>query len=137
MSRPKGSLNKKTLAKLGLPNNATIIDIEPSLALVQPAMSVEDIEAETEYNATLNQQDDTLDTFLIEIEAEFASVSNEDIEPEISKAIDFSLLNLMSQVHSEICGIINATRHAWSSDGKQDYIREDASMDYAKLMPAI
>ena len=102
MSRPKGSLNKKTIAKLGLPSNTTIIEIEPSLALVQPAMSVEDIEAETEYNATLNMQDSTLDAFLIEIEAEFASVSNEDIAPEISKELDFSLLNLMSLVHSEI-----------------------------------
>jgi len=142
MSRPKGSKNKSTIAKLaslGLSDiHAETIAIEPSLTVAQPEISADDIEADAEYNAMLAKQDDTLDAFLVECDATFSIVSaTDEILPDESKAMDFSLLNLMTKVHGEIASKINAVRQALSSDGKLDFIRDNPKEDYATLMPSL
>jgi hypothetical protein len=110
MSRPKGSLNKKTIAKLQAAQAAiTGNDNENStMTPAAPAMSPEDMQAEAEYNAELNRQDETLDTLYLEVDATMASVSNEDITLPERVGLVQSLYSLMFTIHSEVDSIINA-----------------------------
>ena len=129
MSRPKGSKNKiqSTFGK-----NYTNV-IQPSNEIVDPAekQSIE------EYNAILNQQDDTLDTFLTEtIDKTIAGIECEYM-PIKSKSIQKQLLTLMSQIHGEIAPAINNMRKGLTTAfcrEEDKYIPEITNADYVKLI---
>jgi hypothetical protein len=105
MSRPKGSLNKKTIAKQA---QSTLTGNDSTMPPVTPEMTPEDIAAEIEWHAELNRQDETLDALYLEVDATMASVSNDDINLNDRVSLVQSVYSVMAMVHSEVDSIINA-----------------------------
>ena len=90
-----------------------------------------------EYNTTLNEQDTTLDSFLIEtVDNTLASVEK-DYMPVKTKMVRKQLLSLMSQIHSEIAPAINNMRKALANADSMKhigYVLDNENEDYTKLI---
>ena len=136
MSRPKGSKNKiqNPYGKNYAINNS----IQPIVNYaILPAIDNEEKQSLVEYNATLNEQDPTLDTFLIEtVDNTLASVEIEYM-PIKRRTLRQELLNLMSKIHSEIAPILNDNRKALANcDATKHvgYVLDNPNEDYVKLV---
>lgn len=129
MSRPKGSKNK-----IQSPYGKNYINPIQPVAEIQPMDEKQAIE---EYNTTLNEQDTTLDSFLIEtVDNTLASVEK-DYMPVKTKSIQKQLLSLMSQIHSEIAPAINNMRKALANADSMKhigYVLDNENEDYTKLI---
>jgi hypothetical protein len=129
MARPKGSKNK-----IQSPYGKNYINPIQPVAEIQPMDEKQAIE---EYNTTLNEQDTTLDSFLIEtVDNTLASVEK-DYMPVKTKSIQKQLLSLMSQIHSEIAPHINSMRKALANADSVKhigYVLDNENEDYTKLI---
>ena len=132
MSRPKGSKNKvkSTFGK----NYANVIQSP----IIQPAIDKDEQQSIDEYNATLNEQDATLDTFLNEVES---TIKQSEFETEYMPikrlSIRKQLLSLMSQVHAEISPAINNMRKGLTMGfcrEEDKFIPESNATNYVKLV---
>ena len=132
MSRPKGSKNKSTLAKLAV--SAPFVTGELQIIATGTTVPIEDTQAESEYHATLCKQDETLDGFIAEIDATFSTVKPE-LKAKQSRKIASRLANLMSEIHNSIAGTINAYRIAESrSNNKINYVLDNPTENYHRLL---
>jgi hypothetical protein len=129
MARPKGSKNK-----IQSPYGKNYINPIQPVAEIQPMDEKQAIE---EYNTLLNEQDTTLDSFLIEtVDNTLASVEK-DYMPVKTKMVRKQLLSLMSQIHSEIAPHINSMRKALANADSVKhigYVLDNENEDYTKLI---
>jgi hypothetical protein len=129
MARPKGSKNK-----IQSPYGKNYINPIQPVAEIQPMDEKQAIE---EYNTLLNEQDTTLDSFLIEtVDNTLASVEK-DYMPVKTKMVRKQLLSLMSQIHSEIAPHINSMRKALANADSVKhigYVLDNENEDYSKLI---
>lgn len=128
MSRPKGSKNK-VQSSFGK-NYQTVISN-------QPEISKEDIQSLAEYNATLNEQDATLDTFLMETVDNTLATIEKDYMPIQQISMRKKILSLMSQIHAEIAPAINEMRKGLTMGfcrEEDKFIPENQETDYVKLI---
>lgn len=128
MARTKGSKNK-----IQSPYGKNYAN-----PIVQPVtIDTDEKQASEEYNASLNEQDSTLDSFLMEtVDNTLASVEK-DYMPIKTKSIQKQLLSLMSQIHSEIAPAINQMRMALANADTTKhvgYILDNEHEDYTKLI---
>ena len=132
MSRPKGSKNK---VKSQFGKNYPVAN--PQLDIVPQLKAEDDMKAEAEANAALNEQDATLDTFLIETVDKTLAAVEKDYMPVKSKSIQKQLLSLMSVIHGEIAPAINQMRQGLTTGfcrEEDKYIPESNTPNYINLI---
>jgi ribosomal protein L6P/L9E len=125
MSRPKGSKNK---VKSTFGKNY--------INVIQPTIDKDEQQSIEEHNATLNEQDATLDSFLLGVDATIASVEL-DYMPLKRKSIQKQLLSLMSAIHGEIAPHINSMRKGLTMGfcrEEDKFIPDSTNPDYVKLI---
>ena len=132
MARTKGSKNK-----IQSPYGKNYANPTTQLAMdkTEDQIAIEDYQSIQAYNASLNEQDSTLDAFLIEtVDNTLASIENNHSN---TKSIQHRLLSLMSQIHSEIAPAINQMRKALANSDTTKhvgYVLDNEQEDYTKLI---
>lgn len=134
MARTKGSKNKiQSLYGKNYANPTTQLAMDKT----EDQIALEDYQSIQAYNAALNEQDSTLDAFLIEtVDNTLASVEK-DYMPIKTISVRKQLLSLMSQIHSEIAPAINQMRMALANADTTKhvgYILDNEQEDYSKLI---